>query len=1057
MSDPTVDPQQPWLGLNSFTESTRQFFYGREEEIAELARRVQRKPLTVLFGQSGLGKTSILRAGLVPRLRPEGYCPVYVRLDYGADSPPPAAQIKQAIYRETLASGTWTRTGAAVEGESLWEFLHHRDDVLRDAEGRTLTPLLIFDQFEEIFTLAQGNDAGRRRAAEFVDELADLVENRPPKALESRLDAEDGIVERFDFARCDYRVLIALREDYLAHLESLKASMPSITQNRMRLARMTGQQALDAVVKPGGALVSQEVAEAIVRFVAGGAELRNAEVEPSLLSLICRELNAARIAQGRAEISADLLAGSHATILAEFYERALADQPPGVRRFIEDQLLTESGFRENIAQERVLKAFAEAGAAPDALARLVDRRLLRVEERLDVRRVELTHDVLCGVVAASRSARQEREARDAAEAQLAAQREREAATRRALVRARQVAAVCVVLAVLAVGAAAFGIYGMRQAQIVRGHAEAARGEAERLIVYLLDDFYRELEPVGRLEIVGDLARRALDYYARLPAELRGAETRRNQALAQVRHGAVLRNQGRIDEARQVLEAAVPTLDGLRAGGDASEPTAIGLALGLMAQARLETGLESVRSLVLAQRAVEVLDPVARAADASVALRRAHAAALTQFGFIQQRAERNEAALVTLQAALEAYRGIDGLRDDGDAAANFAITSAWLMDALAAAGRPADALRVGDEARAVATRLLERQPTHMLALRARALLASNASRSYGELLQAAERVRAADAGAEDWLLLSRIDPTNMITVHNLGVARNNASDGLWALGRPREAAAKRVENRAEQEAVADRSAMVRGILAGRLGDAAWMNAELGQVGLAERQWTDSLRFFEGWRKSLGPDSFEGRVWSRAAPVFAVEQAAARGDLAGARAGAKGARDGLLQVDPGDDPQQRVVRANHLRRLHMAMARVEIESNDWAAADRQLRWVAEARRDLPSITMESRRDNANELALGALVLARLGRVDEARPKAGQALAFQRELHAMATDDQMHKLDLAIALVAAAGTEPSRAADLLAEAEAAYDSLPAEARALRTSRWVEGLIADARRGAR
>ena len=76
--------------------------------------------------------------------------------------------------------------------------------------------------------------------------------------------------------------------------------MPSITQNRMRLARMTGPQALDAVVKPGGAMVNEEVAEAIVRFIAGGAELRNAEVEPSLLSLICRELNNTRIAQGRA-------------------------------------------------------------------------------------------------------------------------------------------------------------------------------------------------------------------------------------------------------------------------------------------------------------------------------------------------------------------------------------------------------------------------------------------------------------------------------------------------------------------------------------------------------------------------------------------------------------------------------------------------------------------------------------------------------------------------------------------------------------------------------------
>ena len=83
----------------------RAYFHGRDEEAAELARRVQRKLLTVLFGQSGLGKTSLLRAGLVPRLRGEGYCPVYVRIDYSPDSPPPSEQIKQAIFRATAGRG----------------------------------------------------------------------------------------------------------------------------------------------------------------------------------------------------------------------------------------------------------------------------------------------------------------------------------------------------------------------------------------------------------------------------------------------------------------------------------------------------------------------------------------------------------------------------------------------------------------------------------------------------------------------------------------------------------------------------------------------------------------------------------------------------------------------------------------------------------------------------------------------------------------------------------------------------------------------------------------
>ena len=223
-AQPAVDREHPWLGLTSVTEETREYFYGREEEVAELARRVRRKLLTILFGQSGLGKTSILRAGIVPRLRPDGYCPVYVRLDYSKESPEPSEQIKQAIFEATRASGEWTQPGVAVSGESLWEFLHHRDDVLRDATGTTLVPFLIFDQFEEIFTLAQSDDFGRQRAAQFLDDLADLVENRAPKALEARIEQDDAAAERFDFTRADYRILIALREDYLAHLEGFKSA-----------------------------------------------------------------------------------------------------------------------------------------------------------------------------------------------------------------------------------------------------------------------------------------------------------------------------------------------------------------------------------------------------------------------------------------------------------------------------------------------------------------------------------------------------------------------------------------------------------------------------------------------------------------------------------------------------------------------------------------------------------------------------------------------------------------------------------------------------------------
>ena len=806
----SVDPQNPWLGLASFTEETRQYFYGREEEVAELARRVQRKLLTVLFGQSGLGKTSILRAGIVPRLRPEGYCPVYVRIDYSPESPPPSDQIKQAIFRATESSGTWTQPGTAVTGESLWEFLHHRDDILRDAAGKPVIPLLIFDQFEEIFTLAQADDAGRKRAAQFIEDLADLVENRPPKELEARLENDDTIIERFDFGRADYRILIALREDYLAHLEGVKSAMPSITQNRMRLARMNGQQALAAVMKPGGKLVSQEVAEAIVRFTAGGSELPNAEVEPSLLSLICRELNNARIAQGKSEMSADLLAGSNETILNEFYERALADQPPAVRKVIEDHLLTESGYRENLAEERVLKAFTTAEAKPDAvttLATLVNRRLLRIEERLDVRRVELTHDVLCGVVKASREQRLEREAKEAAEKNLAAQKERARATKRALIRARQIAIGCAALSVVAVASAVYGYIGAQRAQSaqaeaqrVRTMAETSRGEAEKLVVYLLEDFYNELEPVGRLDVVGELAKSAIAYYKELPVELRTPATQRNHALALMRFGGVARAQGRVEEADASIDSATKLVEGLRAEGDISDATALAMAAARIAQAQvLLIKAGNAEAIQKYRDALDILKPMMALANPPKKASVLAANAFLGTGIAQGRLPGDRTSKHFIDAIQNVTHAKEIARElkasdltDLTATELYLRANGALAFAAYVQGKQDETIELAKETSALADRLLKLRPDYRPAMQATADAASNlADIDYdnGRVSAALVHFKARRAAEEK---LVALDKSNSAAWNSLFFTKINIADALRDVGRISESLQERQE-------------------------------------------------------------------------------------------------------------------------------------------------------------------------------------------------------------------------------------------------------------------------
>jgi hypothetical protein len=1069
---PSIDAQHPWLGLDSFTEETRAYFYGRDQEVAELARRVQRKLLTILFGQSGLGKTSILRAGIVPKLRSHGYCPVYVRIDYSPESPAPSEQIKEAIFRTTLTSGRWTQPGVAVAGESLWEFLHHRGDVLRDAEGRTVVPLLIFDQFEEIFTLAQSDDFGRKRAAEFLDDLADLVENRPPDALEVRLEHDDTLVERFDFTRGDYRILIALREDYLAHLESVKAIMPSIGQNRMRLARMTGAQALDAVIKPGGKLVNQEVAESIVRFVAGGSELRNAEVEPSLLSLICRELNNARIAQGRTEISADLLAGSRDTILSEFYERALIDQPPGVRKFIEDEMLTDSGFRESLAEERVVKAFAAAGAAQEALARLVNRRLLRIEERLDLRRVELTHDVLCSVVKASRDSRHEREARDEVERALEAQRERERATRKALVRARQVAAVCAVLAVGAIVGAIFGFVGMKraqnaelQAQATRAMAESARGEAEKLIVYLLDDFYLELEPVGRLDIVAALSKRAVDYYAALPAELRSEETDRNRALALVRYGSALRTQSKLDESAKALSEAVDVLSRLRKEGDTTEATAIGLGLGLMSQARVaDSQNRRPESTPMAQQAVDVLKPLMATPNPSVALRRAYALALVYLGFSQMRDNLEEAAVATLADARAAYRSIDDLKlNDVPSAVGYAEASAWQMAALQPLGRNDEIVKVGEDAAKVAGQVLEKRPGNMSALRARALIVDSLAGTEGFNLHIRKARALTEQGVQDWQAILRIDPTNQIAWNNLLSSRIGA--GFWALSLGDLRGAEEQWNSAValQKEVKE-VAMLGIVLSLASGYLTMIEADAGNRQAAESALATNRRFIDVATRNLAKDAF-GRVYlpeflgSYGYPTtgfgygtYALPFAA--GDYAAVHREALASVRRLEQAQPR--PQGERDRNTALEMAYRTAAYASYRLKDYAGAEWEMKRSLELRKVIPTRTLNERRDEADQLILASLIAARLGKESEARELIAPVLKLHRDLASRAdNEDQMQRLEFAYALYASAVATPAQKNADLARATSLIEALPPSLRALhRTTRLREAIAEEQKR---
>lgn len=398
-----IDRINPWPGLASYDEAAQAYFAGRDAEIAELLRRIADEPVTVLFGKSGLGKSSLLKAGVFPVLRQRGLLPVPLRLLFGSGAPDPFEQIAQALF-EAFAAENIDHPPRA-DGEPLWDYLHRDGLRFWTPKVRPVQPVFVLDQFEEVFTL--GRRAGGGVADALRDRLADLAENRIPAQLAERAERSEALA--LDVHARPYKIVLSLREDFLPDLESWVQAMPSLRRNRMRLAPLQRREALQAVHNERTAhLVDAALAARIVDYLAGDADGDAAPVvEPALLSLVCRGINEARKRDGKERFDDAMFEAGKNRIVADFYRESLADQPARVARFIEDELVTEQGFRNSYS---VLAAVERGLVRREEIAALVERRLLRLEHHLGAQRVELTHDLLTRAVLEGRGRRVAQEA-----------------------------------------------------------------------------------------------------------------------------------------------------------------------------------------------------------------------------------------------------------------------------------------------------------------------------------------------------------------------------------------------------------------------------------------------------------------------------------------------------------------------------------------------------------------------------------------------------------------------------------------------------------------------
>jgi WD40 repeat protein len=430
----TVDHDNPWPGPEAFREADATFFFGRDAAVKALTRLVVSNKLVIVYGRSGLGKTSLLQAGLFPKLREAFSLPVPIRMAFGHAGDTVAglrSQVKSAI-ESAAATASVDRPELDVN-KTMWEWFYRTEarffgweDPCRtgspDEASKRVRPVLVFDQFEEAFTHGRTDAASWATTTEFFEELIDLIRGSPPTSVAAELESHPAAALEFSTGRDPCAIVISLRQEFLAELLRLRPRLPTLLDHRYEVSGMTQSDAQLVVTGPGGHLMEPGVPELIVSFVARARRsvddltTDDTTVDPAILSIFCRELNNKRQEPPPIpRISQGLVTGVQDQIIGDFYERCVALIGVDGRCFIEKRLVLESGFRNSAAVEEALRG----GLTQASIDALIDSRLLRLDGKGPQARLELTHDVLTEPVVRSRRLRDLRDAEEAAQRALA--------------------------------------------------------------------------------------------------------------------------------------------------------------------------------------------------------------------------------------------------------------------------------------------------------------------------------------------------------------------------------------------------------------------------------------------------------------------------------------------------------------------------------------------------------------------------------------------------------------------------------------------------------------
>jgi hypothetical protein len=356
--DPSFTRTTPYKYLDYFEPQDHDYFFGRRFDIERYLGYIKNNGLVVLYGDSGIGKTSLIRAGLIPRLIYEGCIPVYGRC---FDVPANVILDNTAAILEQVDARRSQPTTS-----TLGEFFEQRRRL-----GYRFVVFL--DQFEEFF-IRFPPEVQR----EFIDQIIGCLNHVP---------------------RLSLTIVLSLRREYLVELGHFKTRLKELYDNAFELRKMTEEEVHDAIVEPARQLSIEYEPDLIKQMVRDIYQEGNYNTPH--IQIVCDKLVGSLEEPSARVITLALYErlGRARRILAEYLEAELnrfdPETQPSVKTILKEMVTSHGTKTVSTVAEIALRSQMEETRTEDLLLELTNHsRLLR---RLEVQGqpvFELAHEFL---------------------------------------------------------------------------------------------------------------------------------------------------------------------------------------------------------------------------------------------------------------------------------------------------------------------------------------------------------------------------------------------------------------------------------------------------------------------------------------------------------------------------------------------------------------------------------------------------------------------------------------------------------------------------------------